>query len=122
MAIARYMVFPVPDGEFLLKDPFLLAAEGSFNPANIMIGCLSEEGNMAATTAMFGQEGTGKAVVNEEAYRGFMANALQMADPVVQDIAAVVVGSDEMVSDVMSRHSIYTNAKPNVSRIAQCPF
>lgn len=96
--IARYMVFPVPDGEFLLKDPYVLAAEGSFNPANIMIGCLSEEGNMATMPAMFGQEGPGKAVVNKEAYRGFLTSMLQMPDPVVQDMIAVIMGSDEMFS------------------------
>ncbi|XP_041458268.1 cholinesterase 1-like [Lytechinus variegatus] len=98
MEIARYMASPVPDGEFLLKDPYLLAAEGSFNPANIMIGCLSEEGNIATMPAMFGQDGPGKAVVDEEAYRGYMTNVMQMADPITQDIAAVVFGSDKMFS------------------------
>lgn len=89
--LARYTVFPVPDGEFLLKDPFLLAAEGSINPANVMVGCLSEEGNMAVEP-MFGRDS-----VNKEAYGVYMANILQMRDPLVQDLATVVFGSDEMV-------------------------
>eukprot|EP00057_Strongylocentrotus_purpuratus_P032232 XP_787009.3 PREDICTED: cholinesterase 1-like [Strongylocentrotus purpuratus] len=92
--LARYTVFPVPDGEFLLKDPFLLAAEGSINPANVMVGCLSEEGNMAVVP-MFGRDR-----VNKEAYGVYMANILQMRDPLIQDLATVVFGSDEMFSSL----------------------
>ena len=93
--LARYMVLPVPDGEFLpLKDPFSLAAEGSFNQANVMIGCLSEEGNIGVSM-LKGER------VDVEAYREHMA-IWQMSDPIVQDMAAVVFGSDELVRRVGS--------------------
>ena len=96
--IAQFMVSPVADGEFLLKDPFELAAEGSFNPANVMIGTLSEEGNMALMPALYGQEGPGLAVIDETMYRAFMEPMAQVTDPVIQDVVAAVFGSDQMVS------------------------
>ncbi|XP_071494932.1 acetylcholinesterase-like [Diadema antillarum] len=97
--IARYMVLPVPDGEFLPKSAAELAAEGAFNKVNIISGCLSEEGDVMANGVMFGQDPDVKPSVNETVFKVMLATMYQMTEPVVQDMAKFVYCNDEMLSN-----------------------
>ncbi|XP_071476207.1 cholinesterase 1-like [Diadema antillarum] len=63
-AAATLMPRPTVDGYFLPRSPADMAAEGEFNQVDIIIGCLTEEGNLFVSPLLAGLEGSDKPVMD----------------------------------------------------------
>ena len=85
-----YGVAPVSDGDFLPDDPMTSQAVGAFNSAQVMIGCLRDEGNIYAMPPFLGREGHERARFNRSEFRDNIALQTQIDDPLILELIELV--------------------------------
>ena len=80
--------------QFVPKDPLDFAA---YNPAEVMVGSLKEEGNVFVMPAMMGGESSEKPVWDEATFLGTVSMLLETTDEVVLDMASLIYGPAKTV-------------------------
>nr|XP_054753743.1 cholinesterase 1-like [Lytechinus pictus] len=98
---SELVVHPVAEGQFLPDDPIKMASVGRFNPVDVIIGCMANEGSYRfIPDPKKGQEGTTPYPMNHTEFRHTIASNLGTDDPITLDLAEQLYPSpDELSKD-----------------------
>ncbi|XP_063954365.1 cholinesterase 1-like isoform X2 [Lytechinus pictus] len=98
---SELFVHPVAEGQFLPDDPIKMASVGRFNPVDVIIGCMANEGSYRfIPDPKKGQEGTTPYPMNHTEFRHTIASNLGTDDPITLDLAEQLYPSpDELSKD-----------------------
>ncbi|XP_071476201.1 cholinesterase 1-like [Diadema antillarum] len=102
-AAAALMPRPTVDGHFLPRSPVDMAADGEFNQVDIIIGCLTEEGNLFVSPFILGQQDSEKPVMDrttaQGALNGHMSLIKDGVNQVVLDMTTFAYTSEAQLAD-----------------------
>ncbi|XP_072175903.1 acetylcholinesterase-like [Diadema setosum] len=101
----RFFFRPVADGHFLLDDPFKLAKQGSFNPGEVLLGCLQDEGTLFIIPSFAGKEGHDRPVFSRSDFANLVGALYSPTDSAVADSTTFVYSSAEMLQSAETDHA-----------------